>query len=190
MEDDYVSEKNFWPDQSLGHSGRLPGVYQNYLLVRPFPSLRITFTSPALRIPGLLQTKFLDRIEGPPHVRDGILDAMSHGTSVTAKVNWTSSSGGREAAESRPRWLHCTPLFGADDNVGVWMVVIVEREEITGRLNSMALEDRRPTSSRPNTGTRPVSGGTARQASERLYQDYLKRQGGERVTTDSGYSVD
>lgn len=35
----------------------------------------------------------------------------------------------------KARWIHCTPLLGSDDRVGVWMVVMVEAEEVTGRLN-------------------------------------------------------
>ena len=181
---DDLAERNMWPAKSLGISGRLPGVFQNYMLVRPFPSLRITFTSPALRIPGLLQSKFLDRIGGSDHVRDGVLSAMSSGIGVTAKVTWLpvtghmntthtpadplasqSVSGATSSAPSRPgskhhgghhhlgphrapagsrgaeelgktRWIHCTPLLGSDDKVGVWMVVMVESESITGALNA------------------------------------------------------
>ncbi|KAH0166999.1 hypothetical protein KCU67_g4063, partial [Aureobasidium melanogenum] len=132
-------ERGLWPHPSLGPSGRLPGVYQNYLLVRPYPSLRITFTSPALRIPGLLQTKFIDRIGGPQDVRDGVLDSLSHATPVTAKISWLSSptlpdSPRRISIEGKPRWIHCTPMLGSDDKVGVWMIVMVEQEHITGNL--------------------------------------------------------
>ena len=154
--DDAQSDRNLWPHASLGPSGRLPGVYQNvsypsllhlpsqnpthkltfsqqqYLLVRPYPSLRITFTSPALRIPGLLQTKFLERIGGPEHVREGLLDALAHGTGVTAKITWLSSTSGN--VEGKRRWIHCTPMMGSDEKVGVWMVVMVDNEEITGGL--------------------------------------------------------
>lgn len=130
-----------WPDASLGRSGRLPGVYKNYLLVRPYPSLRITFTSPTLRIPGLLQTKLLDRIGGPQHLREGVLEALESGTSITAKVPWLTNAvsederGSRDWEDGKPRWIHCTPLFGSDDKVGVWMVILVENEEVTGLLN-------------------------------------------------------
>ena len=115
--------------------------------MRPYPSLRITFTSPALRIPGLLQTKFLDRIGGPSHVREGILDALAHGPGVTAKISWLTesanagqhdrrpSNGSTTHLEGKPRWIHCTPLLGSDERVGVWMVVMVENEEVTGQLN-------------------------------------------------------
>jgi hypothetical protein len=119
----------------------LPGVYKNYLLVRPYPSLRITFTSPTLRIPGLLQTKLLDRIGGPQHLREGVLEALESGTSITAKVPWLTNAvsederGSRDWEDGKPRWIHCTPLFGSDDKVGVWMVILVENEEVTGLLN-------------------------------------------------------
>lgn len=122
-----------------------------YLLIRPYPSLRITFTSPALRIPGLLQSKFLDRIGGAARIRDQILDALSSGVGVTAKITWlphASPSGQTEKdrdnigghyreddSEGQQRWIHATPLLGSDDKVGVWMVVMVENETVTGGLN-------------------------------------------------------
>lgn len=189
MEDDEIANRQMWPDRSLGPSGRLPGVYQNYLLVRPYPSLRITFTSPALRIPGLLQTKFMDRIGGPSHVREGIVEAFSQGTSVTAKVQWnplaTQQGTGRASAqEPRQRWIHCTPLFGSDEQVGVWMIVMVEKEEVTGRLNHLSLSEHSPRSPRPSTATaRGGDGGSIAASnkfnSERLYQEYLRREGKE-----------
>ncbi|KAI9670534.1 MAG: hypothetical protein M1831_005754 [Alyxoria varia] len=194
---DDPEDRALWPSPHLGSSGRLPGVFQNYLLIRPYPSLRITFTSPALRIPGLLQSKFLDRIGGPSHIRDGISSALSSGIGVTAKVQWLASQnatssgfngpaaplpndplrsneGSAYGGSSRPgskagphshqgrgppssaynpnrgghqqntgdndegktRWIHCTPLMGSDERVGVWMVVMVENEAITGALNA------------------------------------------------------
>ena len=125
---------------------------EQYLLVRPAPSLRIIFVSPALRIPGLLQTPFLSRIGGPSHVRDGLLEAFESGESVTAKVTWLpqgrsedaasdysrpGSRSGRGAADGgRTRYISCTPLLGSDDQVGVWMVIMVENEQVTGTLPS------------------------------------------------------
>lgn len=152
----------------LSSGGKLPGVYQNYLLVRPHPSLRIIFVSPALRIPGLLQSPFLSRIGGPPHVRDGLADAFEQGAAVTAKVTWLptsskndngnnnsedadrpstsssrkgplappSSSSSSDPPPPRTRYISCTPLLGSDDRVGVWMVVMVENELVTGSLAS------------------------------------------------------
>lgn len=183
-EDDAGADKGFWPHQSFGHSGRLPGVYQNYLLVRPYPSLRITFTSPALRIPGLLQSKLLDRIEGPSNVREGIEEALSEGTSVTAKVNWYTQPSRGEDSEVRQRWLHCTPLMGSDDKVGVWMVVIVEKEEVTGRLNNFT-----PEAHHRSVSLRPATAQSDREASEKMYQDHLRQQSRGHRSTPSGSSA-
>ncbi|KAK5134953.1 hypothetical protein LTR08_005904 [Meristemomyces frigidus] len=192
--DESATERGLWPSTALGPSGRLPGVYQNYLLVRPYPSLRITFTSPALRIPGLLQTKFLDRIGGPTHVRDGILDALSHGTSVTAKISWLTESaaarqnGSRDSSdrrpsqnsqqsssmEGKPRWIHCTPLLGSDERVGVWMVVMVENEEVTGQLNR---HQQQFGSEAGGLGSPLMGAASPRFTQSKLYAEYLRREG-------------
>src|SRR6186713_1333984 len=108
------------------------------MLVRPFPSLRIIFTSPALRIPGLSQSRLMDRIGGPSHVREGLLEAFSQGVGVTAKISWLTHTVNRshsrsrsgstspshsehEVLEGKPRWIHCTPLMGSDAKPGVIM---------------------------------------------------------------------
>ncbi|KAI4722418.1 hypothetical protein E4T48_01399 [Aureobasidium sp. EXF-10727] len=184
-------ERGLWPHPSLGPSGRLPGVYQNYLLVRPFPSLRITFTSPALRIPGLLQTKFMERLGGPQDVRDGVLDSLSHGTPVTAKISWLSTipdSPHRTSIEGKPRWIHCTPLLGSDEKVGVWMIVMVEQESITGNLTRPSESLSAFPSPPPNVIGRssldtPVRGGEGARSPKfkaetgKLYAEYLRREG-------------
>ncbi|KAL8689407.1 MAG: hypothetical protein Q9218_004919, partial [Villophora microphyllina] len=162
-----LKDRNAWAFNSLGPSGKLPGVYQNYLLLRPYPSLRIIFVSPALRIPGLLQSPFLSRIGGPARVREGLSKAFEQGEDITAKVTWlpqgrpcdssddpssltrrpgsrndhpnTRNEGNGSAlggGESRTRYISCTPLLGSDDQVGVWMVVMVENETVTGSLPS------------------------------------------------------
>lgn len=131
--------------------------FKQYLLVRPYPSLRIIFVSPALRIPGLLQSPFLSRIGGPAHVREGLSDAFQASAAVTAKVTWLANGRASEDGgdimngDSRPgsrrggstsdngqrtRYISCTPLLGSDDEVGVWMVVMVENELVTGSLAS------------------------------------------------------
>lgn len=169
-----------------------------YLLVRPYPSLRITFTSSALRIPGLLQSKLLDRIGGPQHVREGILEAFAAGVGVTAKIHWVtaatvpmqpgspkpSGDSGRgsirgdrpQNVEGKPRWIHCTPLLGSDEKVGVWMVVMVESEVVTGGINVMESREAMTGSQRyqPSQGVRSpkYAGG------DRLYAEYLRREGG------------
>ncbi|KAF2495835.1 hypothetical protein BU16DRAFT_460554 [Lophium mytilinum] len=192
--DEAEAEASMWPPSQFGPSGRLPGVYQNYLLVRPAPSLRITFLSPALRIPGLLQSRFLSRIGGPAHVREGITEALTQGIGVTAKISWlhsaphpgTASSEDSETApdqpaDGKPRWIHCTPLIGSDSKVGVWMVVMVEREEVTGRLNRVEsnLRDGAPgivgTTGQYHLPFRGAAG--KKFEGGKLYADYLRREG-------------
>ena len=87
--------------------------------------MRIIFVSPALRIPGLLQSAFLSHIGGPGHVRDGLSEAFESGESVTAKITWLpagrdegndysrpSSRGGGASEGGRTRYISCTPLLG------------------------------------------------------------------------------
>ncbi|GKT48845.1 phototropin-2 [Colletotrichum spaethianum] len=109
-------------------SGKLSGVYEHYLLVRPYPSLRILFASPSLRLPGILQSNFMDRIGGSNRVREGLSHAFADGHGVTAKVRWISKS----SSEGRIRWIHCTPLLGSNGAVGVWMVILVDDETEAG----------------------------------------------------------
>lgn len=105
-------------------SGKLSGIYENYLLVRPYPSLRILFASPTLRVPGILQSPFMAKIGGSSRVREELTRALSDGRGVTAKVRWVSKSD----MEGRNRWIHCTPLIGSNGAIGVWMIVIVDDE--------------------------------------------------------------
>lgn len=105
-------------------SGKLAGVYENYLLVRPYPSLRILFASPSLRVPGILQSPFMDKIGGSVRVQDELTQALAGGRGVTARVRWVT----KKDQEGRNRWIHCTPLLGSNGAVGVWMVVIVDDE--------------------------------------------------------------
>ena len=71
-------------------------------------------------------------------MREGLLDAMKEGVGVTAKVTWLFNKTDRQSGghqEGKQRWIHCTPLLGSDEKIGVWMVVMIENEEVTGRLN-------------------------------------------------------
>ena len=123
-------------------SGRLSGIYQNvsgkhfrcdalltnynqYFLIRPYPSFRILFASPTLRIPGILQSPFLERIGGSSRVRNELSTALAEGRGVTAKIRWLS----RYDEEGRNRWIHCTPLIGSNGQIGVWMVVLVDDDQ-------------------------------------------------------------
>jgi hypothetical protein len=110
-------------------SGRLTGIYEHYLLVRPYPSLRILFASPSLRVPGILQSNFMSRIGGSDRIRDELTQALADGHGVTAKIRWVVSKG---TGEGRPRWIHCTPLLGSNGAIGVWMIVIVDDDEGVG----------------------------------------------------------
>ncbi|KAA8568384.1 hypothetical protein EYC84_007420 [Monilinia fructicola] len=107
-------------------SGKLGGIYENYLLVRPYPSLRVLFASPTLRVPGILQSPFMAKIGGSNRVREELTQALADGRGVTAKVRWVT----KDDLEGRPRWIHCTPLIGSNGAIGVWMVVIVDDETL------------------------------------------------------------
>ncbi|TLS30335.1 hypothetical protein PpBr36_02427 [Pyricularia pennisetigena] len=107
-------------------SGRLTGIFENYLLVRPYPNLKILFASPSLRVPGILQSHFMSKIGGSSRVRDELTAALAEGHGVTAKVRWVASA---KTGEGRHRWIHCTPLLGGNGAIGVWMVIITEDEE-------------------------------------------------------------
>jgi hypothetical protein len=106
-------------------SGRLSGIYENYLLVRPYPSLRVLFASPSLRIPGILQSPFMAKIGGSGRVREELTKALADGRGVTAKVRWIAS---KADVDGRNRWIHCTPLLGSNGKIGVWMIVIADDE--------------------------------------------------------------
>ncbi|KAJ4286078.1 hypothetical protein N0V90_013427 [Kalmusia sp. IMI 367209] len=114
--------------------GRLAGVYKHYLLIRPAPSLRILFVSPSLRVPGILQSRFLDRIGGNNRVRNSVAEALTDSSrGVTAKIRWLTTAAANldsdNNEEGRPRWIHCTPLLGQSGAIGVWMVVLVDDEK-------------------------------------------------------------
>ncbi|KAI4189113.1 MAG: hypothetical protein LQ346_005174 [Caloplaca aetnensis] len=106
-------------------SGKLSGIFQHYLLIRPYPSLRILFASPTLRVPGILQSPFMNKIGGSSRVRDELTSALAEGRGVTAKVRWVT----RADEDGRNRWIHCTPLVGSNGQIGVWMIVLVDDDQ-------------------------------------------------------------
>ncbi|KAL8803458.1 MAG: hypothetical protein Q9182_003155 [Xanthomendoza sp. 2 TL-2023] len=112
------------------------GFYQNYLLVRPHPSLRILFASQDLRVPGILQSPLMDQIGGSPRVRNDLYHALELGQKVTAKVQWLI----RSLNDSRPRWIHCTPLISASGLIGVWMVILVDDDDNKPSASSKQIE--------------------------------------------------
>lgn len=103
----------------------LTGVYKNYLLVRPYPSFKVLFTSPSLQIPGMLQSSFLNRIGETGPKRDNIINAMMAGRSVTARIKWMTKFNNY----GRHRWIHCTPLVANNGRIGVWMVVVIDDDD-------------------------------------------------------------
>lgn len=67
----------------------------------------------------------MDRIGSSNAVKDELTQAMQQGRSVTARIKWVT----RFSTEGRSRWVHCTPLYASNGEVGVWMVVIVDDDE-------------------------------------------------------------
>lgn len=160
IDSDEIDEKEraSWTLSSSSLSGRLPGVYQNYLLLRPSSSLRIIFVSPSLRKMGnLLQTPFLSHISASASVLSGLKDSFASGAPVTAKISWNPISNARSNkrvqhsvaagdlngnaleynASVKPYWISATPLLGSDDQVGIWMVILVEKPNAGASISPM-----------------------------------------------------
>ena len=77
-----------------GPSGKLPGVYDSFMLVRPAPSLRVIFASPKLRKLGnVVQKPFLAQVAAPATTLEGLKDSFSTGTPVSAKIGFMPKSG-------------------------------------------------------------------------------------------------
>ena len=66
----------------------------------------------------------MNRIGSSERVREELVAALAEGRGVTAKIRWVS----RSDDEGRNRWIHCTPMLGANSNIGVWMIVLVDDE--------------------------------------------------------------
>lgn len=151
----------------------------------------------------------MDRIGGPQYIRDGLVDALAQGVSVTAKVSWLTrssrSSGHSDASsiasedstlptESRPRWIHCTPLMGSDLKPGVYMIVMVDKEQITGTLNSHQatipiVRGRDHTKETwPFRAMRDSGNSAAGFSSAKLYNEYLRREGAISGSSESFYT--
>jgi hypothetical protein len=80
-------------------AGSLPGVYHNYLLVRPDPSLHILFASSALQTTAdLRQTPLLSHISTSVNTLAGLQKAFVQGLPVTGRVVWKPTA--RAAAAS------------------------------------------------------------------------------------------
>lgn len=128
-----------------GLSGKLPGVYDSYMLIRAAPSLRIVFVSPRLRqrFGNIAQHPFLSHIGASPATLAGLRESLGTGVPVSAKVNFMATAGERRDGTSIPvgskpsalghhrvSWISATPLIGSDGKIGVWMIVVVERTKV------------------------------------------------------------
>jgi hypothetical protein len=150
-----------------------------YLLIRPAPSLRILFTSPSLRFPGILQSPFLDRVGGSSRVRSDLHAALGEGRGVTAKIRWLARADPDGEGEGRPRWIHCTPLFGHSGAVGVWMIVLVDDES----SNAASTSGRKFRTAPPvatNIGGKEWSASASRERRQNAYNPEHERYRGLR----------
>lgn len=145
----------------LGMSGKLPGVYEKYMLIRPAPSLRIIFVSPKLRKLGdVHQHPFLSHVAAPSGTLTGLGESFKNGVPVSAKINFMQQhTEQRKGTKISPYerhedgkygqacWIAATPLLGSDDQVGVWMIVFVEKAQArprtprTRRADEVNLQD-------------------------------------------------
>ncbi|KIX95177.1 uncharacterized protein Z520_09093 [Fonsecaea multimorphosa CBS 102226] len=131
-----------------GLSGKLPGVYDSYMLVRPAPSLRVVFVSSVLRrrVGNIIQHPFLSHVAASANTLKGLKESFSVGVPMSAKINLLLEAGDRkdgtvtrggnkiqDAGLGRVCWISATPLLGSDDKIGVWMVVIVENAKVPKR---------------------------------------------------------
>lgn len=140
------NEDNTWnlgQSGKSGVSGTLPGVYDSYMLIRAAPSLRIVFVSPKLRrrFGNVVQHPFLSHIAAPSNTLAGLKESLGTGVAVSAKVNFMLNLGerrdgteinpGSKPDNSRACWISATPLLGSDDNIGVWMIVVVDKRKVS-----------------------------------------------------------
>ncbi|KAL2410600.1 hypothetical protein ABEF95_000568 [Exophiala dermatitidis] len=149
-EDDRISGRDdAWTLGQSGpfsSSGKLPGVYDSYMLIRPAPSLRIVFVSPKLRrrLGDIIQHPFLSHVAAPSRTLAGLKESLGTGVPVSAKIHFMLNRGERrdgtkisanrkpdETGQSRVCWVSATPLLGSDDRIGVWMVVVVDKTKVS-----------------------------------------------------------
>jgi len=131
---------------SWGFSGKFPSVYDSYMLIRPAPSLRIIFLSPKVsrRLGNVLQHPFLSHVAAPAATLAGLKKSFGTGTPVSAKLTLMLTPGERRDGTAtgpgvKPEdgrlgqacWISATPLYGSDDRIGVWMIVMVEKSHAT-----------------------------------------------------------
>ncbi|KAI1097045.1 hypothetical protein F5B19DRAFT_17302 [Rostrohypoxylon terebratum] len=104
---------------------QLRSIYDNYLVVRPYPSLRVLFASPTLRFPGMLQSNLMSRIGGSQTARQEITKALADGRIIATKIRWVTKTD----SYGKGKWIHCTPLFGVNRAIGAWVVILLDDDE-------------------------------------------------------------
>jgi PAS domain S-box-containing protein len=156
------ADENAWALSSSITSGRLPGIYQKYILMRPYPSLKMIFVSHrAKRLGQLTQQPFLAHIAAPATTISGLRSSLESGRPVSAKVaimsrrgasrdgtvtgRWSKKVHRQEgqinpAAIGRTSWISATPLLDSERKIGVWMVVIVDKPG-TDTSTELSLDD-------------------------------------------------
>ena len=141
-------DRETWSLGQSGSSGRLPGVYERYMLIRPAPSLRVIFVSPRLRKIGkVLQSPFLSHVAASTRTLSGLRESFENGVPVTAKIGFmpdatqsrhglkTDDQDGKDdavkeaIASAKTCWISATPLLGGEMEVGVWMIVLVQQDK-------------------------------------------------------------
>lgn len=174
---DSVNEDRTWKLASSGRSGlsgKLPGVYDSYMLIRAAPSLRIIFVSPKLRrrFGDIIQHPFLSHVAAPSHTLSGLKESFEGGVPVSAKVGfmltpgqWRDGTitnvGAKQEDSERGRicWIAATPLLGSDDTIGVWMIVVVEKAKVpVGNIRRGEGDEalnQKTTSPKPSKAERP-----------------------------------
>lgn len=149
-------------------SGSLPGIYQQYLLIRPYPSFRIVFVSRAMRKLGRLQQRpFLAHVAAPKSTLIGLKESLESNMPVTAKIalmsegrrrdgtltgKWGRKSDDDPAKHGKTCWMSATPLLDGNNKVGVWMVVIADKTSIVSHIGQLAepAQELRTEATKPN----------------------------------------
>jgi PAS domain S-box-containing protein len=165
--EDVDADEKAWTFSGCSTSGRLPGIYQKYVLIRAYPSLKMVFVSHrAKRLGPLTQQPFLAHIAAPAATLSGLRSSLESGIPVTARVAIMSRRGmdpngtttgrwskrtNRQYGEINPSrigrtcWISATPLLDSECKIGVWIVVIVEKAGADSNVG-LSLEISRATS--------------------------------------------
>jgi PAS domain S-box-containing protein len=147
--EDMDMDEKAWTFSGSTTSGRLPGIYQKYVLIRAYPSLKMVFVSHrAKKLGPLTQQPFLAHIAAPAATLAGVKSSLESGRPVTAKVaimsrrgmdpngtmtgRWSKKTTRLEGEINPSRigktcWISATPLLDSERKIGVWIVVIVEK---------------------------------------------------------------